>query len=264
MDHTPRSAVPGAQAVARAASLLRLVSSSGTAGIAVTELARTARLTRPTTHRLLLALEREGLVEQLETGAWTAGVDLYLMGRAAATRFDVTDLAREIVHSLATSTEESAFLSVRRGDETVCVLREDGSFPIRSFVLYEGKRFPLGVASAGLSILSFLPDHDVDGFLSRAPDLAAVHGPGHEHPQIRARVAETRARGYSLNPGLIVEGSYGIGAAVFDRAGDPKWALSLTGVQFRFGPERLPELGRTLLAHAHRLTRRIAASRLGE
>ena len=57
---------------------------------------------------------------------------------------------------LAVRTEESAFLSVRRGDETVCLIREDGAFPIRSFVLSEGVRFPLGVASAGLAILAAL------------------------------------------------------------------------------------------------------------
>jgi DNA-binding IclR family transcriptional regulator len=63
-----------------------------------------------------------------------------------------------------------------------------------------------------------------------------------------------------VNPGLIVPGSWGIGAAVFNRAGHPEWALSLTGVEFRFGPDRLAGLGRTLLAHAHQLTTRIAAA----
>ena len=75
------------------------------------------------------------------------------------------------MRSLAVRTEESAFLSVRRGDETVCLLREEGSFPIRSFVLSEGVRFPLGVASAGLAILAFLPPHDVDAYFERHPEL---------------------------------------------------------------------------------------------
>lgn len=256
--------VPGAQSVGRAIGLLRMVAASGPEGLGIAELTARSQLTRPTAHRLLLALEREGLVEQdTDTGAWVTGVDLYLMGRAAAVRHDVTDMARDIVHSLAARTEESAFLSVRRGDETVCVLREDGSFPIRSFVLYEGKRFPLGVASAGLAVLSFLPDHDVDAYLRRHPDLAASYGEQHAEAALRERLAETRARGFSVNPGLIVEGSFGIGAAVFNRDGQPQWALSLTGVQFRFGPDRLPELGRLLLAHAHRLTMRIASSSAG-
>ena len=258
----PAASVPGAQAIARAALLLRLVSAAGTAGKGVRELAADAGLTRTTTHRLLSALRAEGLVDQDERSArWLAGPELFLMGAAAAPRYDVTHLAGDIVRSLAVKTEESAFLSVRRGDETVCLVREEGSFPIRSFVLSEGVRFPLGVASAGLAILSFLPPHDVDAYLSRHPELVSRWGDEHDAASLTRRIAETRDRGYAVNPGLIVPGSWGLGAAVFDHAGRPAWALSLTGVEFRFGPDRLPELGRLLLAHAHQLTTRVQSAR---
>lgn len=254
--------VPGAQAVARAAGLLRLVTAGGEEGANLHELAQTSGLSRSTTHRLLSALRAEGLVDRdEETARWMPGPELFLMGSVAAARYDITALARDIVRSLAVKTEESAFLSVRRADETVCLLREEGSFPIRSFVLSEGVRFPLGVASAGLAILSFLPDHDVDAYLERHPELIERWGRTHGIHPLRTRLAETKERGYAINPGLIVEGSWGMGAAVFDRAGRPEWALSLTGVEFRFGPDRIALLGRTLLAHAHQLSSRIASAR---
>nr|WP_314841520.1 IclR family transcriptional regulator [uncultured Microbacterium sp.] len=259
---SPSRSIPGAQAIARAASLLRLVTSSGEAGASLQELARSADLSRSTAHRLLSALKAEGLVDRIDaTARWMPGPELFLMGSVAASRYDVTGLARDVVRSLAVKTEESAFLSVRRADETVCLLREEGSFPIRSFVLSEGVRFPLGVASAGLAILAFLPDHDVDAYLDRHPDLAQTWGSSHARHPLRRRLAETKERGYAVNPGLIVEGSYGLGAAVFDRFGRPEWALSLTGVGFRFGPERIAELGRTLLAHAHELSARLTSAR---
>ena len=263
VDTTPLSSargnVPGAQAIARAAHLLRLVTAAGADGAAVSDLARLADLTRPTAHRLLSALRQEGLVDRDDaTGRWLPGPELYLMGTIAASRFDVTSLARDIVRSLAVRTEESAFLSVRRGDETVCLVREDGSFPIRSFVLSEGVRFPLGVASAGLAILAFLPPDEVDAYLDRHDDLSDRWGAAHAPTRIRSRIADTKARGYAVNPGLIVEGSWGIGAAVFTNTGEPQWALSLTGVEFRFSGERQAELGRLLLAHAHQLSTRIA------
>lgn len=262
VDRSPKSTIPGAQSVARAAHLLRLVTGGGQAGVTVADLARRADLTRPTAHRLLTALRHEGLVDQDEaTGRWMPGPELFLMGAVAASRYDITAIARDVVRSLAVRTEESAFLSVRRGDETVCLLREEGSFPIRSFVLSEGVRFPLGVASAGLAILAFLPPHDVDAYFERHPELPQEWGRAHAEARLRKRLRETQERGYAVNPGLIVEGSYGLGAAVFTREGHPQWALSLTGVEFRFGPERLPELGRTLLAHAHQLTTRIAGSK---
>lgn len=254
--------IPGAQSVARAASLLRLVTSAGVTGAALHELARDAGLSRSTAHRLLTALRAEGLVDQDDrTAKWMPGPELFLMGTVAAARYDITAVARDIVRSLAVRTEESAFLSVRRGDETVCLLREEGSFPIRSFVLSEGVRFPLGVASAGLAILAFLPDHDVDAYFARHPELPDRWGSAHGEQRLRTRLRDTQSRGFALNPGLIVEGSYGLGAAVFDASGHPQWALSLTGVEFRFGPDRLAELGRTLLAHAHQLTTRIATAR---
>ncbi len=258
MDSDVRT--PGAQVIGRATALLRAVAATGSEGVTTSELARVCGLARPTAHRLLSALRHEGLIDQDGArGRWVAGPELYLLGTAAAARYDITGVARDIVRSLAVRTEESAFLSVRRGDETVCLVREEGSFPIRSFVLAEGVRFPLGVASAGLAILSFLPDHDVDAFFGRHPHLDHRWGAAHGETRLRPRLRETRERGYALNPGLIVAGSFGLGAAVFDRAAQPQWALSLTGVEFRFGPERLAELGRILLAHAHQLTTRIAS-----
>lgn len=261
MDRSRTQSIPGAQSVARAAALLRLVTRAGSEGIGTQDIALRAQLTRPTAHRLLTALRHEGLVDHDDaSGRWMPGPELYLMGTVAASRYDITAIARDIVRSLAVRTEESAFLSVRRGDETVCLVREDGSFPIRSFVLSEGVRFPLGVASAGLAILAFLPSHDVDAYFERHPELAADWGSSHSEARLRARLAETQLRGFSVNPGLIVEGSYGLGAAVFTRSGHPQWALSLTGVEFRFGHDRVAELGRILLAHAHELSTRIAAS----
>ncbi|MFC4066195.1 IclR family transcriptional regulator C-terminal domain-containing protein [Actinoplanes subglobosus] len=53
-------------------------------------------------------------------------------------------------------------------------------------------------------------------------------------------------------------GSWATGAVVFDRAGSPAWALSLTGVEPRFNGDRTAQLGTLLLEAAHALTQRIA------
>jgi DNA-binding IclR family transcriptional regulator len=240
--------------VARVGALLRAVGAAEPTGASTTELGRSTGLARPTAHRLLTSLADEGLIDRdTRTGRWSLGPELYLLGSGAAHRYDVTDQAREVVNRLARETGESAFLSARRGGETVCVLSEEGSFPLRSHVLHVGIRFPLGVASAGLVILSHLPDRDVDDYFARAR-LDSAWGASHSEKSIRARIDSTRTTGYAVNPALIVEGSWGIAAAVFDRDGRPAWALSLTGVETRFKPQRLPELGALLLEHAHLLS----------
>lgn len=253
-----RGRTPGTQVVGRVAAVLRALSTAMPRGSGTSDLARETGLSRPTAHRLLSSLSEQGFVDRdQQSGRWFLGPELYLLGTVAAERYDITDLAREHVESLANITGESAFLSARRGNETICLMRRDGSFPIRSFVLYEGKRFPLGIASAGISILAFLPDDTVAHYLATSA-LENQHGAQHEASAIWRRIADTRKLGYSVNPGLVVEGSWGMGAAVFDASGQPGWSLSVTGIESRFSTDRRPEIGRLLLEHAHRLSERMS------
>jgi DNA-binding IclR family transcriptional regulator len=237
---------------------LRTVGSHEPEGATTTTVAREAGLPRHTVHRLLVSLQRVGLTERLPgTDRWVLGPELYLLGTTAAQRYDITDIAVPVVRQLALATDESAFFSVRRGDETMCLIREDGAFPIRSHVLYEGARFPLGIVSAGMVILAHLPDREIDDYLDRV-DPGAEFGPKHSVTEIRRHIAKTRTTGYAVNPGLVVEGSWGIAAAVFDHSGTPQWALTLTGVEHRFSAERVPQLGALLLREAHSLSERLA------
>lgn len=243
--------------VGRVGALLRAVHRHEPTGATTSVLGRDTGIARPTAHRLLVSLTHEGLVDRdAATGRWLLGPELYLLGAGAAARYDLTAIAQPIVRRLAVLTEESAFYSTRRGEETVCLVGEDGSFPLRSHVLHEGVRFPLGVASAGLAILAFLRDDEVDDFLAGA-DLVAVHGEQHAPQAVRERIAQTRRQGYALNPALVVEGSWGMGAAVFGSRGEPVGALSLTGVTHRFSSTRRVELGRLLRRSAHELSKRL-------
>lgn len=115
---------------------------------------------------------------------------------------------RRSTAALARDTGESAFFSLRRGDHTVVLLAEDGDFPIRSHVLYEGARFPLGVVSSGMAVLAYLPDAAIHAYLERA-DLQSEWGNGFRIDAVWERVALTRKTGWAVNPGQVVEGSWG-------------------------------------------------------
>ncbi|MFF0989738.1 IclR family transcriptional regulator [Kocuria nitroreducens] len=247
----------GTQVVHRVGRLLRAVAGREQ-GSTVAELAAETGLTRPTVHRLLTGLAEEGFVDRAAgTGAWQLGPELYVLGAVAAQRYPIRELAGPSLRRLAEATGESAFLSVRRGLETVCLARVEGAFPIRSHVLYEGLRLPLGVASAGLAILAHLPDAEVERVLAATPGARAGWGPLHTPERIRDLLAGVRREGFAVNPGLIVEGSWGMAAAVFDATGAPVYALSLTGIEPRFTGERRQPLGRALLTEAHRLSREL-------
>ena len=258
-EKTSANPVQGAQVVGRVALLLRLVGRKPE-GTSLAGLVRESGLTRPTVHRLLTSLAAEGLLEHdSAAGKWVLGPEIFLLGSVAAARFPMEDIARPSLRRLAAETGESAFFSIRRGNETVCVLREEGSFPVRSFVLHEGVRFPLGVASAGTAIMAFLPAEEQERLLEDWPAHAGDFAVGHPADVVRDNLERTRLTGYSVNPGLILEGSWGMGAAVFDQQGRPAWALSLTGIEPRFRPDRQEFLGKLLLEEAHRMTAKLQA-----
>jgi DNA-binding IclR family transcriptional regulator len=250
--------VQGAQVVSRVAALFRLVGRSQH-GSSVADLVRDSGLTRPTVHRLLASLAAEGLLEKDPVGGlWVLGPEIQVLGVVAAGRFPLEGIVQPSLRRLADETGESSFFSVRRGNETVCLMREEGSFPIRSFVLFEGVRFPLGVASAGTAIMAFLPEEEQEKLFAEGSRRAGAIAANHSVESIRRNLSSTRETGYSVNPGLVLEGSWGMGAAVFDRSGRPAYALSLTGIESRFRPDRQELLGRLLLEEAHRISSLLA------
>jgi DNA-binding IclR family transcriptional regulator len=241
--------------VAKVGLVLRTLGAAEAEGATTTAVARHCGLPRPTAHRLLTDLAEQGLVDRnRDTGRWQLGPELFLLGALAAARYDVTDHARDVLADLAEQTGESAYLSALRDRETVCLAECEGSFPLRSHVLHEGIRFPLGVASAGLAILAHLPPSEAEDYLATT-DLTIRWGEAHSEHAVRSRLAAARDNGYAVNPGLVVEGSWGVAAAVFDGAGRPRSALSLTGVRSRFTDERIPMVGRLLLERAHALSK---------
>lgn len=259
LESRSASAPAGTQVVRRVGALLREVAHTRDAGARLDHLATATGLTKPTAHRLLRSLATEGLLDQDDqTGRWHLGPELYVMGSAAASRFPIEELAHPSVERLAATTGESAFLSMRRGTETICLLREEGSFPIRSFVLMEGTRFPLGVGSAGLAILAHLAEPEREEHLANLDLAAGRWGVNQSIEGIRRTIRDAQTAGYVVNPGRIVEGSWGMAAAIFDRANRPMWALTLTGIESRFQPDRQKELGRLLLLEAHHVSKRLS------
>jgi DNA-binding IclR family transcriptional regulator len=248
----------GTQVLRRGVLLLRLLSQSND-GLRSSELCQRSGLPRPTVHRLLSTLRLEGFVELDEpTRRWRLGPEIFLIGMVARRQLPFDQVVRPILRSLATSTGESVCFSVRSGDETICVLREEGSFPIRSFELAEGKRFPLGVATAGLAILAFCSPEEQERICAEQ-----LYGDGSsaersvDDDRLHRMLAATLETGYSVIPGLIVEGSWGVGAPVFDKSGRPAAALSINGVEARIAGDRQVALGQQLLKGAHLVSKRL-------
>jgi DNA-binding IclR family transcriptional regulator len=192
-----------------------------------------------------------------EDRRYYAGAETYALGMLASERFSIHRLAAESLVSIAARSGDAALLSVRRGYETVCLGREEGTYPLRSHVLKPGDRHPLGVGAGGLALLSIMPDEEVDQVLAFNAERFAARYPALSPELLKRQVRETRERGYSINPGLIVKGSYAVGVAIQDPLSGASAALAIAGVESRFTEAHIQELATILLGEKDRLHTRM-------
>jgi DNA-binding IclR family transcriptional regulator len=252
------AAAGGAQSIDRAATLLLLVGRAGPFGARLSELVEQCDLAKPTVRRMLLALVRAGLLDQdLETRRYYIGPEIYVLGTLAGIRFGIHPISLRSLVRLSQETGDTAFLSVPRGVYSICVHREEGAYPIRIHALHAGDRHPLGVGAGSLALLSALPDHEVEEVLAANADILADNYPQHQPKILRAMVQEARAKGYALNPGMLLPGSWGIGVAIRGEDGQPIGALSIAAIESRLGKDRQQKLAELLTKEARSIETRL-------
>lgn len=243
------SGASGAQAVQRALSLLSLVGRGGSAGLGLAQLTAASRLTRPTVRRLLIALGTARMVEQdAVTRRYHLGPEAYLLGSFATPRHGILVHAADSLKRLAAETGDTAFLSVQQDDHALCLAHEEGRFPIRTHALMAGDRNPIGRGAGGIALLAAMAETEAHALLQRTAPLLSLPSP----EDLRADVARARALGHALNPGRVVQGSWGLGVAVRWPDGRPAAALSIAAIEDRMGPER--QLALVALLHREAAT----------
>ncbi|MDP9419402.1 MAG: helix-turn-helix domain-containing protein, partial [Actinomycetota bacterium] len=130
--------------------------------MALGDLVTATGLSRPTAHRLAVALEAHGLVRRDDDGRFALGLRLVALGRAASDGLSLVEAARPALVTLRDETGESAQLYVREGDARVCLASLESLHGLRTIVRV-GATLPLDRGSAG-RVLRGEPDALVRGW----------------------------------------------------------------------------------------------------
>lgn len=250
-----KAAPGGTQAVRRAIRLLKTLAASGQ-DVELAELTRKNGLARTTTHRLLSALESEGLVARSPgTGAYRLGAALVAMGARAARSHDLRELASPLLHELADETGETASLEIPAGGGMLVLEEVFGQHQL-NVTAAVGTTWAMHATSTGKAYLSALPEDswrsacgdDLEAFTSRT-----VVDPA----RLGAEIEQARRRGFALVIDELSEGFSAVGAAVIDAAGVPVGALSVGGPTPRLPRRRLGEMGRLVADAARRVSQQL-------
>jgi DNA-binding IclR family transcriptional regulator len=146
----------------------------------LTDLVDRTGLSRPTAHRLAVALEVHGLVRRDGDGRFRLGLRLIGLGHEAAESVPISFTARPALVWLHDHTGESVQLFVRDGDARVCVDSIESAKELRTIVPV-GARLPLDAGSAGKVLSDGAgPKTWVQSVAEREEGVASVSAPVHD------------------------------------------------------------------------------------
>lgn len=235
---------PGAQTLRRGLAVLKLLARISPRGLRVSDIGRQLGLNKATAIRLTHALvEEKFLVLDDATRSYRLGPEAFAVGLAAEPSYALQRLSAPHLRVLALETGDWIYFSVPNGHEVICISRETGNIPIPRDALKVGDRHPVGIGAGGVAILAAWPDDEVDAALAANAEVIERDHPRCGVAVIRELVRQTRERGYSEIPGLIVRDYWAIGVALTGADGRPEAAITLVASGQRLPAARRQALG---------------------
>ena len=141
------------------------------------------------------------------------------------------------LRQISAATGDSTFLVCRAGNDSLCLHREVGTYPVQVLAVTVGHRQPLGVGAAGLAYLAALPVAEADAVIEQNADALRAYG-GMTTKRLRQLAAAARDRGWAVIGNSAVPGVIGVGVALTDPAGRPLLAVSVSGLLSRMPAAR--------------------------
>ena len=248
----------GTQSIERALTLMREIAAHNRSGSRLLDLASRTGLQRPTVHRMLKCLTLENMVQQdPDTHRYYLGPMVFELGLTAAPRYNLREICHPAMNRIAEATGDTVFLTQRSGLDAVCLDRQEGTFPIKTFTLEIGMRRPLGVGTGSLAILSALSEDEVRHVITaNAPRL---HEYGLTQTSLLAQVKSAQKRGYAVREMPSLAGVRSIGHAVNNQSGIPFAALSVSAISSRMNEKRIAELAAMLRSETRVVEKQVAS-----
>lgn len=257
MAEKDESLSSGSQTVSRAIKLLRLIACGQERGVRLVDLERMSGLSRPTVHRLLKTLvNEEAVVQDPETRRYLIGQEVTLLGLARTRKFPLLGMADPFMAELAERVNDTVFLSIRHGHDSICIGRKTGTHPIQVLSIEVGSRRPLGIGVSGVAILSSLSTEECEKLTVENEPRLIVNKT--QVSDVLARVANARHRGYAHATYGIMPGTSAIAVPVITVTGLPLGAITVTAMAERLNKDRLDMVVPAMQYAAKNIARRYA------
>ena len=245
------------QAIDRAVMVLNCYNFERKA-LGVRDISALTGLHKATAHRILVALEHNGFIEQdPHTGDYQLGLELFRLGQLAAVRLEVRDIARPYLQELTERVRETSHLAVLEGTEVLYLDKVESQHALR-MPSRTGWRVPAYCAALGKAMLACYDDDEVRRRMGKTKFVQHTPHTVRNMDEFIESLKVVRRRGYAVDNEEIEVGLACIGAPLRDHLGQVVGAISISAPSARLRPSGIPEV-----AEQVKLTAEAISDRLG-
>ncbi len=205
--------------------------------LGVTELSKRLKLHKNNVFRLLATLESRGYIEQNKaTENYRLGIRCLRIGQRFVTQTGLLRQARPVMHQVAKSSHETAFVTVMRDGCAIALDAVETEQPVR-MVSRIGDPLPLHCTAPGKMHLAFADDEmraSMPETLTKFTEKTVLDR--HALGQQLKKIAEN---GYALDLGEHIEDVRAVAVPIRDYTRAVVGSLAVSGPAYRLSQERL-------------------------
>ncbi len=245
------------QSVGRALDLLELIAEQGRDGARLTDLARDLSLSKAAAYAILQTLLARGFIVDFGEGGnrrYRLGMMLARLGDLAIANTTLADIALPELRLLTTELGLTSRVAILDEGHAVVIGRVDAPGAIR-FDAALGRRELPHCSAVGKAMLAAMPQDEAQTILTSFDLPQRTPHTMTDVPTLMRQLAQVAKLGYAVDDEEDTEGIACIGACVFDHAGRPAGAISVTSLKQRDWAQRRDEVAAKVIQAAARITK---------
>lgn len=260
-NHRAPASPPTIQVLAKAAAILSAFSIEEPS-LSLVQIAARTQLPKTTAHRLLVNLQRLGLIapHPVQDNLYTLGPRLLELGGIALASSDLRQALSPHLDELQRRVRHTVLVAVMVDDHLLYVDRRESQYTL-AVTSRVGSRRPPHFGAIGQVMLAFLPDEEVERLLALHPLTPLTPHTAVDPAAYRAGLVEVRRRGYATEDGEVLEGVVGVAAPVFNQFGKVAAAVGVAAPKALVTGSQCDAIIRDLMTAAEQASRDLGYSR---
>ncbi|MBW2123624.1 MAG: IclR family transcriptional regulator [Deltaproteobacteria bacterium] len=254
----PFAETPAGGAVKSVWRAFKILESFETGGMmGVTELSRKLDFPKSSVYEIVTTLVGQGILEKdPERNRYRLGLRLFELGNRARDSLEIRRVASPLLKTLNRELDETVHLTVLESGEVLYVECFESTKRLRTYSVI-GVRAPLHCTAVGKAILAFLGRDEIEEIIRNKGLPGFTERTITDRGALLAELDRIVASGYAVDNMEHEEGARCVGSPIRNGIGRVFASISVSGPSQRITEQRIPEIGKLVMAAAAEISRRL-------